>query len=83
MTVHPAASEAAIRHLNQLLAKANLDLAVAVGNLAWKDAVIAGLEAQLAPATMPEPSPSDSRVKQPCPTVARRLAQWRAARKTA
>lgn len=48
MTVHAAANEAAIRHLNARLGVANLDLAVAVGNLAWKDALIADLRAQIA-----------------------------------
>lgn len=61
--IHPAANEAALRHLNAQLARVNLDLAVSVGNLAWKDAIIKELEAKLeiieSDKDLPEPDHKD------------------------
>jgi hypothetical protein len=42
--IHPAANEAAIRHLAARLNRAEIELAQAVGNLALKDALIAELQ---------------------------------------
>lgn len=46
--IHPAANEAALRHLNAQLARVNLDLAVALGNLAWQNVLLAERDAEIA-----------------------------------
>lgn len=46
--IHPAANEASIRHLAARLERAEIELAIVVGNLAWKDTVIAELEQRVA-----------------------------------
>lgn len=46
--VHPAANEAGMKHLHAKLSRLELEHAVAVGNLAWKNATIAERDAQIA-----------------------------------
>jgi hypothetical protein len=54
VSVHPAANQAALEHLAGRLAKAELDLAVAVGNLAYKDVLLAESRAQIEELTVDE-----------------------------
>jgi hypothetical protein len=52
--IHPAANEASLRHLAARLHRAELELAQAVGNLAWKDALIAERDARIAELEQPK-----------------------------